>query len=71
MANYEKQILSYENKKDLLDEIKKYPNSYELRNQIKNNAENLARSKYNYLLRIRNMFDIINKETEEFYSFND
>jgi len=69
LANNEKHLLWYENKKDLLQKIKKYLNSYELRNEIKNNAENLARSKHNNILRIKNMLDIINQETEEFYGF--
>ena len=71
LAYNEKHLLWYENKKDLLQKIKKYLNSYELRNKIKNNAENLARLKHNYILRIKNMLDIINQDTEEFYGFLD
>ncbi len=71
LATNEKHLLWYENKKDLLQKIEKYLNSYELRNEIKNNAENLARSKHNYILRIKNMLDIINQDTEEFYGFID
>ena len=69
LANNEKHLLWYENKTDLLKIIKKYLNSYELRNEIKNKAENLARLKHNYILRIKNMLDIINQDTEEFYGF--
>ena len=71
LVENEKHLLWYENKKDLLLKIKKYINNNELRSEIKSNAENLARSKHNYILRIKNMLDIINKETEEFYSFID
>ena len=71
LATNEKHLLWYENKKDLLQKIEKYLNSYELRNEIKNNAENLARLKHNYILRINNMLDIINHDTKEFYSFLD
>jgi len=69
LAKNEKHLLWYENKKDLLEKIKLYLNSYELRNEIKNNAENLAKFKHNYVLRIKNMLDIINQDTEEFYGF--
>jgi len=71
LATNEKHLLWYENKKDLLTKINKYLNSYELRNEIKNNAENLARLKHNYMLRIKNMLDIINQDTQEFYGFLD
>ena len=71
LATNEKHLLWYENKKDLLQKIKKYLNSYELRNEIKNNAENLAKDKHNYLLRIKNMLDIVNGKTEEFHGILD
>ena len=41
----------------------------DLREEIKCNAEQLARLNYNYILRITNMLDIINNKTEEFYGF--
>ena len=69
LVNNEEHLLWYENKNDLLEKIKKYLNSYKLRNEIKSKAENLARAKHNYILRIKNMLDIINQETEEFYGF--
>ena len=71
LANNEEHLLWYENRNDLLQIIKKYLNSYELRNEIKKNAENLARSKHTYIIRIKNMLDIINQDTQEFYSFLD
>lgn len=69
LAENEKKIIWYRNKNELVDLIKKYLSNKEQRFKIKKNAEELARLKHNYLIRIQNIIDIINNKTEEFYGF--
>lgn len=69
LAKNEKHLLWYKSKKELLSLLEKYISNSNLREEIKKNAEELAKEKHNYLVRITNMLDIINGKTEEFYGF--
>lgn len=69
LGENEKHFLWYNNKKELVETLKKYLANNQLRFAIKENAEKLAKEKHNYLIRIQNMLDIINGKTEGFYGF--
>ena len=69
LAENEKHLLWYNNKKDLINIIKKYLSNKILREKIGQNARKLAKQKHNYIYRIKNIIDIINNNTEEFYGF--
>jgi len=69
-ANHEN-VIWYVKKVELKALIQKYLQDTKLRLKVKLNAENLAKEKHNYLDRIKNMLDIVNGKTEEFYGFLD
>lgn len=69
LAENEKNILWYHNIDELIHLIKKYLANKNLRFKIKEKAEELAKLKHNYIDRIKNLIDIINNRTEEFYGF--
>ena len=69
LAENEKHLLWYKTKEELKYLLEKYMSNDSLRNKIKRNAEKLAREKHNYISRIKNMLDIVNGKTEEFYGF--
>lgn len=69
LAENEKHLLWYDNKKDLSALITKYLYSKPLRKAIGKNARKLAEDKHNYLNRIKNMLDIIDGKTKSFYGF--
>jgi len=64
-------LIWYAKKEELKAIIQKYLQDTKLRLNIKLNAENLANEKHNNLVRIKNMLDIVNGKTEEFYGFLD
>jgi len=69
LAKNEENILWYNNKDELIKIVNKYLSNKNLRENIKINAELLARSKHNYKARILNMLEIINRKTDKFYGF--
>jgi len=69
LAENEKHLLWYSNKEDLRFLLEKYINNKSLREEIKRNAERLVREKHNYIIRIKNMLDIMDGKTEDFYGF--
>ena len=69
LAKNEKHLVWFNNKKELSTLLEKYMSNKDLREEIKYNAEQLAKLKHNYILRITNMLDIINNKTEDFYGF--
>ena len=71
LAENEKHLIWYHNKDELKSLLDKYLSNDHLREEIKRNAEKLAKEKHNYKIRITNMLDIINNKTEDFYGFID
>lgn len=69
LAKNEHHLLWYNDNDELLALLKKYISNKDLREKIKDNAEKLAREKHNYMIRIKNMLDIINGNTNNFYGF--
>ena len=69
LAENEKHILWYNNKDELKHLLEKYIHNDHLREQIKINAEKLAKEKHNYTDRLINMLDIIEGKTKDFYGF--
>lgn len=69
LAENKKHLLWYNNKEELISLLKEYLNNDNLRNEIRKNAKELAREKHHYILRLKNMMDIINDKTEDFYGF--
>ena len=69
LAENEKHILWYHNKDELKYLLEKYIYNDQLREEIKRNAEKLAKEKHNYMIRMINMLDIINDKTKDFYGF--
>jgi ubiquinone/menaquinone biosynthesis C-methylase UbiE len=69
LAENEKHILWYHNKNELKHLLDKYIYNDHLREEIKINAEKLAKEKHNYKDRLINMLDIINDKTKDFYGF--
>ncbi len=69
LVENEKHLIWYNNKKELKSYIEKFLFNKTLREEIKNNAEKLAKEKHNYIFRMNNMLDIINGKTEDFYGF--
>lgn len=69
LAENETHLLWFNNQKELFALLEKYLFNKALREEIKNNAEKLARLKHDYIFRLTNMLDIINNESEEFYGF--
>ncbi len=65
----EKHLVWYNNKRELLVLLEKYLSNKKLRHQIGKNAHSIIRKNHNYLIRIKNMLDIINGRTEKFYGF--
>lgn len=70
VTNHE-HLIWYVKKEELKAIIQKYLQDTKLRLNVKLNAENLAKEKHNYLIRIKNMLDIVDGKTEEFYGFLD
>ncbi len=69
LAVNQKHLLWYNSMEELKQLLDKYLSNNELREEIRQNAEKLAREKHNYIARISNMIDIINQKTEDFYGF--
>ena len=69
LAENERHLLWYKNKEDLIKLIKKYLSDKALREKIGQNARKISVEKHNYISRIKNMLDIIDDKTEEFYGF--
>lgn len=69
LAENEKHLLWYHNKDELKHLLDKYIHNDHLREEIKINAEKLAKEKHNYTDRLINMLDIIEGKTKDFYGF--
>ena len=69
LAVNKKHLLWYNNMEELEHLLDEYLSNNTLREEIRQNAEKLAREKHNYVARISNMLDIINQKTEDFYGF--
>ena len=59
----------FKTEKELFDLIDYYLENTEKREAVRKNAQALAHSKHTYSERIKNMLDIIDEKTDEFYGF--
>lgn len=64
-----KHVLIFNDEKDLMDITKYYLENDQERESIGINAAKLIRDKHTYTHRIKNIFDIVNGKTTDFYGF--
>jgi len=69
LADNHKHLVWFRDEEELINLIEYYLENDMRRQQIMQNAEELAHSKHTYVRRIQNMLDIIDGKTNDFYGF--
>jgi len=69
LAENEKHLLWFNNLDELSFLLKKYLSDERLREEIQKSSQKLALDNHTYIKRIKNILDIINDKTEDFYGF--